>query len=95
MTNTLFLYVKIDFPNTVRYDGARAKESSYDKTKVPLKMGYYELEEVPNPHGFSVNWYVIKGTLIGAAVPFWHDVIISNTPLNVTLNPPPTVDATA
>jgi hypothetical protein len=33
-----------------------------------LPAGTYEVEEIPCPLGYDCNWYVLKGTLIGAAV---------------------------
>lgn len=39
-------------------------------TKIPA--GTHEIEKIPNPAGYSGNWLVLKGTLIGASEGSWR-----------------------
>ena len=36
-----------------------------------VRGGIRELEEIPNPGGFKNPWWVLKGTMIGAAKEYW------------------------
>ena len=39
-----------------------------------LPPARYELQEIINPAtGFAVKWWVLKGKMIGAAIPIWQE----------------------
>lgn len=94
-TQEKFIYVHLKLPGFTVFQGNLAGKPEYYHAKLELAAGDYELEEIKNPLGHEIPWYVIKGSKIGACKNYWPTVIIQDTPLNIKLTPPPTLIVTA
>lgn len=49
-----------------------AYDGSNSKNRLIISIGTHEVERIKNPLGYSGNWIVLKGTLIGASEESWR-----------------------
>lgn len=94
MPNKLFIYARIGREGFRCFNGALSISACPIHPDIELAPGYYELEEILNPHREEIPWYVIKGSKIGCSVHYWPALIRQRTPLKVELNQAPTINAT-